>query len=92
MEQKRLHHFRHLLQLRLQELQRSVKATQQEGRLAQDVHGRDEADRASRSREKELFYHRNTQVRNLLKAIESALNRINDGRSESASTAVRTSA
>jgi DnaK suppressor protein len=79
MDKKEMRKFKTLLQSRAEELRRSVAETQQEGRIAQEVHGRDEGDRASRSHEKELLFHRNTQVRNLLKAIESALDRIEDG-------------
>src|SRR5947209_1777588 len=58
---------------------RSIAETQEERRIAQDVHGRDEGDRASRSHEKELLSHRNAQLRNVLRGIESALGRIEDG-------------
>jgi len=79
MDQKQLKKFRGFLQRRAEELRLSISETQQEGRIAQEVHGRDEGDRASRSHEKELLFQRNTQVRGLLKAIESALGRIADG-------------
>lgn len=79
MDKNEVRKFKHILQTRAQELRRSISETQQEGRIAQEVHGRDEGDRASRSHEKELLFHRNTQVRALLKAIESALGRIEEG-------------
>jgi len=79
MDAKQLRKFKTLLQSRREELRRSVRETQDEGRIAQEAYGPDEGDRASRSHEKELLFHRNTQVRALLKAIESALARINDG-------------
>jgi DnaK suppressor protein len=79
MDKKQFNKCKGLLQARAEELRRSVSETQQESRIAQEVHGRDEGDRASRSHEKELLLQRNTQLRGLLNAIESALARINDG-------------
>src|SRR5947209_1723803 len=79
MDRKALNTFKTLLQARGQELRRRIAETQEEGRIAQEAHGRDEGDRASRSHEKELLSHRNAQLRNLLKGIESALGRIEDG-------------
>ena len=61
MDKKEVLKLKHILQTRAQELRRSISETQQEGRIAQEVHGRDEGDRASRSHEKELLFHRNTK-------------------------------
>jgi len=79
MDQKQLTKFKAVLESRAKELRHSIAETQSEGRIAQETHGRDEADRASRSHEKELLFRRSTQVRNLLRAIDSALGRIADG-------------
>jgi len=49
MDQKQLTKFKAVLESRAKELRHSIAETQSEGCIAQETHGRDEADRASRS-------------------------------------------
>ena len=79
MDVMQLTKFKNILESHAKELRHTIAETQMEGRITQEAHGRDEADRASRSHEKELLFRRNTQVRNLLRTIDSALGRIADG-------------
>ncbi len=79
MEKKQLQQFRKRLEIRQQELRRSLNRTQEDGRTVEDVRAADQADRAASSYTKDFLFYQSTNDRNLLRAVEKALGRIRDG-------------
>ena len=64
---------------RLLDKRRSITATRSGAVHVNTDYGRDEGDRASASQNEELTLLLNSQDRNLLKLVEAALSRIDDG-------------
>jgi len=79
MDKRTVDRFKRLLQARRHELGRSVLQVEQEGRTPPQAYGADEGDRASRSHDKEVLFQQALQSRGLIRAIEAALARIEDG-------------
>jgi DnaK suppressor protein len=79
MDKKRLQQFKKRLEIRQQELQRSVTRAQKDGRTLEDSRAADEADRAATSYTKDFLFRISTNERNLLRAVDTTLGRIRDG-------------
>jgi len=79
MDKRTLERFKKLLQARRDELGRSVVQAQEAGKTPAQAYGVDEGDRASRSHDKELFFHQTMKSRGSIRAIDAALARIADG-------------
>ena len=79
MDKKQLQQFRKRLEIRQQELHRSLTRSQEDGRMVEEVRAADQADRAASSYTKDFLFHQSTNERNLLRAVENALGRIRDG-------------
>jgi len=79
MDKKRLEYFRKRLEVRQQELRRTVSRTEQDGRTVDEDSAQDIADRAASSYTKEFLFHQSNNDRQLLAMVESALDRIRQG-------------
>jgi DnaK suppressor protein len=79
MEKKRLEAFKKRLEIRQQELRRTVIRTEQDGRAADDDSAQDVADKAASSYNKEFLFSQSNNERQLLQMVEAALSRIVEG-------------
>ena len=79
MDKKKLEYFRKRLEVRQQELRRTVSRTEQDGRTVDEDSAQDIADRAASSYTKEFLFHHSNNDRQLLAMVESALDRIRQG-------------
>ena len=79
MDKKKLEYFRKRLEVRQQELRRTVSRTEQDGRTGDEDSAQDIADRAASSYTKEFLFHQSNNDRQLLAMVESALDRIRQG-------------
>jgi DnaK suppressor protein len=79
MDKKKLEYFRKRLEVRQQELRRTVSRTEQDGRTVDEDSAQDIADRAASSYTKEFLFHQSNNDRQLLAMVESALDRIRQG-------------
>src|SRR5436305_15293305 len=79
MDKKKLEYFRKRLEVRQQELRRTVSRTEQDGRTADEDSAQDIADRAASSYTKEFLFHQSNNDRQLLSLVEEALARIREG-------------
>jgi RNA polymerase-binding transcription factor len=79
MKKKKLEVFKKRLEDRRQELRYAMNRTAQDGRDADLESAQDIADRAANSYDKEFFFHRSNNERQLLQMVEAALNRISEG-------------
>lgn len=79
MDKKRLDSFKKRLEMRQQELRRTVSRTQQDGRSADEDTAQDIADRAASSYTKEFLFHQSNNDRQLLQMVDGALSRIREG-------------
>jgi DnaK suppressor protein len=79
MDKKKLDYFRKRLELRQQELRRTVSRTEQDGRSVDEGSAQDIADRAASSYTKEFLFHQRNNDRQLLAMVESALERLRQG-------------
>jgi len=80
MDKKKLEEFRKKLEVRQQELRKSVVQTEEDGRAADSADiAQDVADRASSSYQKEFLFHRSNNDRQMLQMVEGALARVREG-------------
>jgi len=80
MDEKKIEHFRKLLEERRAQLYESMHRSEEEGREAQTADSaQDIADRASSAYQKELLFTRSTNERQFLRMVEHALSHIADG-------------
>lgn len=79
MEKKRLEYYKKKLQVRREELLRTIARTEEEGRSADDDPTVDLADKAANSYTKEFLFGQTNHDRATLQLIESALVRIKEG-------------
>jgi DnaK suppressor protein len=79
MDKKKQDYFRKRLELRQQELRRTVSRTEQDGRSVDEGSAQDIADRAASSYTKEFLFHQSNNDRQLLAMVESALERLRQG-------------
>ena len=79
MDKKRLETFRKRLEERLQSLRKTVSRTEEDGRIADQDSAQDIADRAASSYTKEFLFSQSNNDRQLLRMVESALQRIREG-------------
>ena len=79
MDKKKQDYFRKRLELRQQELRRTVSRTEQDGRSVDEDSAQDIADRAASSYTKEFLFHQSNNDRQLLAMVESALERMRQG-------------
>jgi DnaK suppressor protein len=79
MEKKKLDYFKKRLELRQQDLRRTVTRTEQDGRAVDEGSAQDIADRAASSYTKEFLFHQSNNDRQLLQMVEGALSRIREG-------------
>lgn len=79
MDRATLAKFRSVLQARQQELTRIVNVNQKHGRSVVEDYPQDAAERASIYASKEFFFAHSTQERRLLKMVNEALERLEQG-------------
>lgn len=79
MDRATLAKFRSVLQARQQELTRIVNVNQKHGRSVVEDYPQDAAERASIYASKEFFFAHSTQERRLLKMVNEALERLDQG-------------
>jgi len=79
MDKKKLEAFKKRLEIRQQELRRTVTRTQQDGRSADEDTAQDIADRAASSYTKEFIFSQSNNERQLLQMVDRALVRIREG-------------
>src|SRR5271170_1364890 len=79
MDKKRLEYYKKKLQVRREELLKSIARTEEEGRSADDDPTVDLADKAANSYTKEFLFGQNNTDRATLALIEEALERIKNG-------------
>jgi DnaK suppressor protein len=79
MEKKKLDYLKKRLELRQQDLRRTVTRTEQDGRAVDEGSAQDIADRAASSYTKEFLFHQSNNDRQLLQMVEGALSRIREG-------------
>ncbi len=79
MDRATLAKFRSVLQARQQELARIVNVNQKHGRSVVEDYPQDAAERASIYASKEFFFAHSTQERRLLKMVNEALERLEQG-------------
>lgn len=80
MDKKKLDYFKKRLESRQVELRRMVSRTEQDGRTVDEDSAQDIADRAASSYTKEFLFHQSNNDRQLLQMVESALERLREGR------------
>ena len=78
MDRKRVDRFRAKIALQIAELQKAVRTGELEAHASQGK-PTDEADKAALSHERELLLLKNAQDRQLLKNLQRALSRVQDG-------------
>jgi DnaK suppressor protein len=76
MDKKRLDYYKKKLQLRREELMRTIARTEEEGRQADDDQTVDLADKAANSYTKEFLFGMTNTDRTILSMIDAALKRI----------------
>jgi DnaK suppressor protein len=76
MDKKRLEYYKKKLQIRREELLKSIARTEEEGRSADDDPTVDLADKAANSYTKEFLFGQNNTDRAMLALIDQALDRI----------------
>ena len=76
MDKKRLDYYKKKLQLRREELMRTIARTEEEGRQADDDQTVDLADKAANSYTKEFLFGMTNTDRTILNMIDAALKRI----------------
>jgi DnaK suppressor protein len=76
MEKKRLEYYKKKLQIKREELLKSIARTEEEGRSADDDPTVDLADKAANSYTKEFLFGQNNTDRTTLQRIDEALERI----------------
>jgi len=79
MDKKKLEAFRKRLEERQQALRKAVSRTEEDGRVADQDSAQDIADRAASSYTKEFLFSQSNNDRQLLRMVESALQRIREG-------------
>ncbi len=79
MDKKKVDAFKKRLEVRQQELRRTVIRTEQDGRAADEDSAQDVADKAASSYNKEFLFSQSNNERQLLAMVESALSRIREG-------------
>jgi DnaK suppressor protein len=79
MDKKKLEGFKKRLEIRQEELRRTVTRTQQDGRSADEDTAQDIADRAASSYTKEFLFSQSNNERQLLQMVDRALIRIREG-------------
>jgi DnaK suppressor protein len=79
MDKKKLETFRKRLEDRQQVLRKAVDRTREDGRVADQEAAQDIADRAASSYTKEFLFSQSNNDRQLLRLVESALQRIREG-------------
>src|SRR5205809_6178843 len=79
MDKKKLEYFRKRLEVRQQELRRTVSRTEQDGRTVDEDSAQDIAGRAASSYTKEFLFHQSNNDRQLLQMVAGALDRIRAG-------------
>jgi len=79
MDARQLKQFRSVLEARQRTLAESAQRSEQEGRSLESGGAADVADRADDNYQKEFFFSLSANDRNLLRMVESALRRIDDG-------------
>ncbi len=79
MDKKRLEQFKKQLEIRQQELRRTVSRTEEDGRIADAEAAQDIADRAANSYTKEFLFSQSNNDRQLLAMVTGALDRIRQG-------------
>ncbi len=79
MEKKKLEAFKKRLEMRRQDLHRTVNRNQAAGRSADEDSAQDIADRAASSYTKEFLFSQSNNERQLLQMVENALARIREG-------------
>lgn len=79
MDKKRLEYYKKKLQVRREELIKTIARTEEEGRTADDDPTVDLADKAANSYTKEFLFGQTNVDRNLLALIDAALARIKAG-------------
>ena len=79
MDRKSTDQFKRMLQMKLQELQRSTSEIRQQGRTLEARDSKDEGDRALISQTKDMLFRQSAQNAALIGSIRSALARIEDG-------------
>ena len=80
MDKKRLDYYKKKLQLRREELMRTIARTEEEGRQADDDQTVDLADKAANSYTKEFLFGQTNTDRSMLALIDEALRRIKDNK------------
>lgn len=79
MEKKKLETFKKRLEMRRQDLHRTVTRNQADGRSADEDTAQDIADRAASSYTKEFLFSQSNNERQILQMVENALARIREG-------------
>lgn len=79
MDKKKLESFKKRLEMRQQELRRTVVRNQADGRSADEDTAQDIADRAASSYTKEFLFSQSNNDRQLLMMVDGALARIREG-------------
>ena len=79
MDKKKIEAFKKRLEVRQQELRRTVTRNQADGRTADEDAAQDIADRAASSYTKEFLFSQSNNERQLLMMVDGALARIRDG-------------
>ncbi|MFY9910637.1 MAG: TraR/DksA family transcriptional regulator [Candidatus Sulfotelmatobacter sp.] len=79
MEKKKLEGFKKRLEMRRQDLHRTVTRNQADGRNADEDTAQDIADRAASSYTKEFLFSQSNNERQILQMVENALARIREG-------------
>ena len=79
MDKKKLDYFKKRLEVRQQELRRTVVRTEQDGRTVDEDSAQDIADRAASSYTKEFLFHQSNNDRQLLQMVETSLERLREG-------------
>jgi DnaK suppressor protein len=80
MDKKKLETFKKKLEERQVALRRMVSRTEEDGRIADQDPAQDIADRAASSYTKEFLFSQSSNERQLLAMVETALQRIREGR------------
>ncbi len=79
MDKKKLEAFKKRLEMRQQDLRRTVSRTQADGRSADEDTAQDISDRAASSYTKEFLFSQSNNERQLLQMVDKALARIREG-------------
>jgi DnaK suppressor protein len=79
MDKKKLEYFKKRLEIRQQELRRTVTRTEQDGRTVDEGSAQDIADRAASSYTKEFLFSQSNNDRQILAMVDEGLARIREG-------------